>query len=52
MKHRKPISRDQCVLFEECTHFNPLTETVTEELIAIREFKARHSKKTVGGHRW
>ena len=49
---RKPLGRDQSVLFEERTVFNPMTKTVTEELIAVREYKNCHSKKTVGGHRW
>jgi len=52
MKHRKPLIKDQSVLFEEHTIFNPLTETVTEELIVVREYKNRHSKKVVGGRRW
>ena len=49
---RKPISQDQSVLFEERTVFNPMTKNVTEQLIAVREYKAKHSKKVVGGHRW
>ncbi len=35
---RKPLSRDQSVLFEEHTVFNPMTQTVTEHLTLAKEY--------------